>query len=279
VSSKIEVSLIVTTYNWPSALAVTLNSVLRQSRIPEEIVIADDGSGAETADVIQDVLGPSGLRWSHIRHEHKEVRQSRIKNLAVSHSGHSYLIFVDQDVVLHPFFVADHLAVAEEGIFLQGKRSLLPEYYTSEIFEDGDFKAPSFWLKGVKNRKNTLRFPPLGKRMSRSKSFEMSLRGCNLSMYRSDFLKVDGFDETFDGTWGREDSDICYRLFHAGIRIKFLWFMAIQYHLYHGSTPNWDRTRLDHELRQNLAERRVKALKGFSRLSSEGGIVAASKNL
>ena len=97
-------------------------------------------------------------------------------------------------------------------------------------------------------------------------------------MYKSDFLKVDGFDETFDGTWGREDSDICYRLFHAGVRIKFLWFMAIQYHLYHGSTPNWDRTRLDHELRQNLAEQRVKAFKGFSKLSSEGGIVAGSKN-
>ena len=277
-SSKINVSLIVTTYNWPGALALTLKSVLRQSRKPEEIVIADDGSGSETTDVIQEVLGPSGLRWSHIRHEHKEVRQSRIKNLAVRHSGHPYLIFVDQDVVLHPAFIADHMAMAEEGIFLQGKRSLLPEYHTKEILANGTFRAPSFWLKGLKNRKNTLRWPTLGKQMARPKSFETSLRGCNLSMYRSDFLKVDGFDETFDGTWGREDSDICYRLFHAGVRIKFLWFMAIQYHLYHGSTPNWDRTRLDHELRQNLAERRVKALKGFSRLSEEGEIIASSTN-
>ena len=271
-----QVSLVVTTFNWPGALAVTLKSVLSQARPPEEIVIADDGSDSKTADMIREVLGTSGLKWSHIRHDHKEVRQSRIKNLAVSHSGYPYLIFVDQDVVLHPSFVADHLSVAEEGAFLQGKRSLLSECHTKEIIKNGTFRTPSFWTKGLKNRKNTLRLPSIGKRMARLKNFETSLRGCNLSMFRSDFLKVDGFDETFDGTWGREDSDICYRLFHAGVKIKFLWFMAVQYHLYHGSTPNWDKTRLDHELRQNLNERRVKALKGLSKLSSEGEIVTSS---
>ena len=96
-------------------------------------------------------------------------------------------------------------------------------------------------------------------------------------MFQSDFLKVDGFDETFDGSWGREDSDICYRLFHAGIRVKTLWFMALQYHLYHGIILNWDRERLDGELDRNLQEKRVTALKGFSQLSSEGEIVTASK--
>ena len=95
-------------------------------------------------------------------------------------------------------------------------------------------------------------------------------------MFKTDFLGVDGFDEVFDKSWGREDSDICYRLFHAGIRMKFLWFMALQYHLYHGTTTNWDRERLDSELQQNLAEKRVKALEGFSQLSSEGEIIAAS---
>jgi glycosyltransferase involved in cell wall biosynthesis len=278
VSFKIKASIIITTYNWPEALAVTLKSVLSQSRVPEEIVVADDGSDSETADVILEVLKPSGLRWSHVRHEHEGVRQSRIKNLAVSHSDHEYLIFIDQDVVLHPAFVADHLSMAQKGIFLQGKRSLLPEHYTREILVDRNFRAPSFWLKGLKNRKNTLRFPSIGKQLARPKTFETSLRGCNLSMFRSDFLKVDGFDETFDGTWGREDSDFCYRLFHTGIKIKFLWFMALQYHLDHGTTANWDKSRLDHELQQNLNERRVKALKGFSKLSSEGGIVSASKD-
>jgi GT2 family glycosyltransferase len=272
-------SIIVTTYNWPEALRVTLLSITGQSSSPSEIIIADDGSGPETAQVVEEVLRPSGVSWSHVWHEHKGVRQSRIKNLAVSHSNYPYLIMVDQDTVLHPDFVADHLSMAQEGVFLQGKRSLLPEDYTKKVVADGSFRPPSPLLVGLGNRKNTYRFPTLGKLLARTKNFETALRGCNLSMFKSDFLRVDGFDETFDKSWGREDSDICYRLFHAGIRMKFLWFMALQYHLYHGSTTTWDKERLDGELQKNLEERRVKALKGFSQLSSEGEVIAASNGI
>ena len=275
-TEKLLASTIVTTYDWPDSLRLSLGSILKQSVKPDQVVVADDGSSPETAKVVKEVLGSSGLRWCHVWHEHKGVGQSRIKNLAVKHAEHPYLIFVDQDVVLHPDFVTDHLAMVEEGVFLQGKRSLLPQSYTQKVLTDGSFRSPSFWLIGLGNRKNTFRFPALGKLLARPKEFDTALRGCNLSMFKSDFLRVDGFDEIFDRSWGREDSDVCYRLFHAGIRMKFLWFMALQYHLYHGATTNWDRERLDTELQQNLNERRVKALKGFSQLSSEGKIITAS---
>ena len=95
-------------------------------------------------------------------------------------------------------------------------------------------------------------------------------------MFRTDFLKVDGFDEIFDGSWGREDSDICYRLFHAGLQVRNLWFTALEYHMKHQVVTTWDRERLDREMHRNLDEKRIKALKGFSQLSSEGDIIAAS---
>jgi glycosyltransferase involved in cell wall biosynthesis len=252
----LESSIIVTTYNWPEALRLMLLSITGQSLSPSEVIVADDGSGPDTAEVVKEVLGEANLKWRHVYHAHKGVRQSRIKNLAIGHSKYPYLIFVDQDTVLHPGFVADHLSMAQEGVFLQGKRSLLPESYTKKILADGRFRAPSPWSMGLGNRKNTLRSPALGRLLARPKKFETALRGCNLS--------------------GREDSDFCYRLFHAGIKMKFLWFMALQYHLYHGSTSNWDRERLDGELQKNLEERRVKALKGFSQLSPEGEVIAAS---
>jgi len=275
-NEKLYSSLLVTTYNWPEALRVTLLSIAGQSVSPSEVIVADDGSGPETAAVIKEILGQSNLTWCHVCHEHKGVRQSRIKNLAVSHSKYPYLIFVDQDTVLHPNFVGDHLSMVQEGVFLQGKRTLLSQSYTKKILADGRFRAPSPWLMGLGNRKNTLRSLVVGRLLARPKKFHTALRGCNLSLFKSDFLKVDGFDETYDQSWGREDSDFCYRLFHAGIRMKFLWFMALQYHLYHGSTTEWDKERLDRELKDNLKEKRTKALKGFSRLSSEGEIVAAS---
>ena len=95
-------------------------------------------------------------------------------------------------------------------------------------------------------------------------------------MARDDFLRVDGYDETFDQLWGREDSDICYRLFHSGIRIRNLWFSALQYHLYHKTIKRTEPDRLDAELRVILKEKRKRALKGFSQLSSEGEVVASS---
>jgi glycosyltransferase involved in cell wall biosynthesis len=274
--SAASVSLIVTTYNWPEALDLTLQSVLAQSRAPDEVLIADDGSAAETARTVERVLGGTDLRWRHVRHEDRGVRQSRIKNLAVKFSSGSYLILIDHDVVLHPRFVEDHLRMSREGVFLQGKRLLLPKFHTDAVLAGHRFDPPGFWTKGIGNRKNLLRFPALGVWFSRTKRFEQSLRGCNLSLSREDFMRVDGFDETFDGSWGREDSDFCYRLFHAGVMVRVLWFMALQYHLFHPVMTNWSKERLDGELDRNLREKRIKALQGYSSLTSEGDVVAGS---
>jgi glycosyltransferase involved in cell wall biosynthesis len=272
----VEVSLIITTYNWPQALKVTLKSVLAQSRLPDELIVADDGSSPETSGVVSSLLSAFRMGWRHVWHEDQGVRQSRIKNLAVKYSSGAYLIFIDHDVVLHPEFIADHLSMADRGIFLQGKRVLLPAQYTAGVLRTGSFAPPPIWLRGLGNRKNAFRFPLLGRILAKAKPFETSLRGCNLSMCRSDFLEVDGFDETFDGSWGREDSDICYRLFHNGVRVKNLWSVAVQYHLHHEAAKNWEKERLDEELLRNVHEKRKKALKGFSHLSAEGVIIASS---
>lgn len=272
-NSFISSTLIVTTYNWPEALRLVLKSVRRQSLRPDQIVIADDGSGSDTASVVKEQLKAAGLRYYHVWHEDKGVRQSRIKNLAVKYVDSPYLIFIDHDVVLHPDFIKDHVSMARQNYFLQGKRVILPEHYTQNILRNRSFKPPAIFLKKLGNRKNTIRSPLLGKLFARGKKFETSLRGCNLSMFRSDFIKVDGFDEAFDKSWGREDSDICYRLFHSGIKVRNLWFLALQYHLKHSVDPNWDRERLDKELQNNVLEKRIKARIGFSQLSAEGSVL------
>ncbi|NQU13812.1 MAG: glycosyltransferase [Desulfobacteraceae bacterium] len=271
-----KVSLIITTYNWPSALKVHLQSILGQSETDLEIIIADDGSGPDTSESIREILGPSNLRWCHVWHRDSGIRQARVKNLGVKYSSAPYLIFVDHDVLLHPDFVADHLASSRRGVCLQGKRAFLPETYTRNVLKSGLFYRPSPLLMGLENRKNSFRSPRMGRMFSRPKRFQTSLRGCNLSMSRQDFLQVDGYDETFDQLWGREDSDICYRLFHNGVKCRNLWFSALQYHLHHDVRKNRQKDRLDLELDLNRREKRKKAIKGFSRLSSEGEIISAS---
>ncbi len=267
------VALVVTTYNWPEALRVVLTSVRGQSRKPDEVVVADDGSGEETARAVSEVLGASSLVWRHVRHEDRGIRQARVKNLGVRCTASDYLVFVDHDVVLHPRFVEDHLSLAGPGTFLQGKRSFLPKPLSGQVLEGVPFSGAGSWTGGLKNRKNAVRCPGLGRWLSRPKRFQTSLRGCNLSMTREDFLRVDGYDETFDAAWGREDSDICYRLFQSGVLGRNLWFMALQYHLHHRVRKNRARDVLDEELDRVRKDRRTRALRGFSGLTSEGGVV------
>ena len=183
-------SLIITTYNCPEALRVTLSSVCQQSGRPSDVIVADDGSGPDTAKAVQEVLAPSGLKWSHVWHSDLGIRQARIKNLGVKYSRAPYLIFIDHDVVLHHDFIADHLFNAQSGVFLQGKRAFLPENYTNKILKNGFYSPPSPFLIGLENRKNTLRFPKLCRILSKPKNFQTSLRGCNISMHREDFRRL-----------------------------------------------------------------------------------------
>jgi len=272
----VEVSLIITTYNWPQALRLTLQSVLGQSRLPDEVIVADDGSGSETAATVLKAMRNSSTRWRHVWHTDKGIRQARVKNLGVRYSHGRYLLFIDHDVVLHPHFVADHVSNAQRGCFLQGKRCFLPESFTERLIRDGFTHLPSIFTGGLDNRKNAVRIPWAGKMLSRGKRFQSTLRGCNLSMYRDDFMAVDGFDETFDQLWGREDSDICYRMFHSGMRVKNLWFSALQYHLHHETRKGRAEDRLDLELRKILDEKRKVALMGISRLTPEGRVIGSS---
>jgi len=273
-----DTSLIITTYNWPEALYLTLISVKNQSLLPSEIIIADDGSRNETSETVREILTGSGVRWCHVRHNDYGVRQSRIRNLAVKYSQASYLIFIDHDVILHKDFISDHISRIEKGCLLQGKRVLLFDRYTQNTINSMVFNPPSLWSKSVGNRKNMIHSRLLSNLLTRQKPFDTGIRSCNLSMFKDDFISVDGFDEVYDNSWGREDSDLCYRLFHSGVKIKVLWFMAIQYHLKHNVFERWDKERLNTELDNVLKEKRIRARKGLSSLSPEGDIIASSDN-
>jgi len=274
--NDIKASIIITTYNWPEALNVVLSSIIAQTESNFEIIIADDGSSDKTDNLIQKVLSSCKQRWIHVKHNDDGIRQARVKNLAVKHAQSKYLIFIDHDVALHPDFVKDHLALATQGYFLQGKRVFLPESLTNEMLENGSLPKINPWQRGIENRKNAFRLPRVGKWFARPHKFQKSLRGCNLSMFYDDFIHVDGYDEVFDQAWGREDSDICYRLFHKGIYVKNLWFSGIQYHMHHRVLKKRDRDILDDELDKIIAEKRNKAIKGFSQLSDEGSIAGQS---
>lgn len=269
-----KVSLILTTYNWPQALSVTLNSVLQQTYPDFEIIIADDGSSDKTVAAVRQALEATTLPWCLVRHRDDGIRQARVKNMGVRFASGDYFIFIDHDVALHPEFISDHVRCAETRTFLQGKRVFLSPPLTQRYLQTGCFSPPHPWALGLENRKNGLRLLGLAHWVNRKKRFQVTLRGCNLSMHRETFMTIDGYDELFDGLWGREDSDICYRMFNQGIQIKNLWLAGIQYHLHHPSIKRKGRDRLDDELDRCLKNKRMAAIQGYSKMSSEGVVVA-----
>ncbi len=226
-------SLIVCTYNWPEALRIVLTSAISQSVVPNEIIIADDGSDNNTKKVIDEFIKLSTIPIIHSWQKDDGCRISHSRNRAISKSSFEYIIMIDGDTVLHKDFVKDHKKFAKRKVYTQGSRVLLQPRITISILKNNKFIKPLFFLKDSKNKMNMFRIPFISKLMSYSKSKKLNrIRGCNYSIFKKDIIDVNGFNEEIT-TWGREDSEFVQRLFNNGLMKQHLKFSAIQYHLYH----------------------------------------------
>lgn len=228
-------SLLISTYNWPAALELILLSVLTQKVLPAEVVIADDGSGNDTAALLEEYRGLLPVPLHHVWHEDKGFRASEIRNKAIARCSCEYIIQIDGDTVLHPSFVKDHIALAEENCFLSGSRVLVGKEATERAIQSKRTKFSPF-SEDIINRMNAVRLPAFNffstpKREPLEKLI-WKIRGCNMSFWREDLLAVNGYDEDFVG-WGREDSELVLRLLKKGCYLKRVKMAAIQYHLYH----------------------------------------------
>lgn len=236
-----QLSVIMTTYNRPVALERVLEGLYHQTRLPDEVIVADDGSGNETEAVIECFRRTSPFRLKHVWHTDRGFRAAAIRNRAIRRSTGDYLVLLDGDCIPDKHFINDHQRLAQRGFFLQGKRVLVEEQRTPTFrFEDTATiarKMRLFFSAGIGNRHHLLRLPLFPASSSQSLN---GIRSCNLSLFRDDLVAVNGFNEDFSG-WGREDSELVVRLYNYGLKRKNHPFMATCYHLWH---PENDRSRL-----------------------------------
>jgi glycosyltransferase involved in cell wall biosynthesis len=116
------VSLVISTYEQPVALGKVLASIERQTRWPEEILLADDGSSESTRQLIEQWRKRAPVPVHHVWHPDEGFRKTAILNKAVATASGQYLVLLDGDCVAHRSFVADHAALAEQGFWVQGRR-------------------------------------------------------------------------------------------------------------------------------------------------------------
>jgi len=228
---KLTIAVLISTYNWPEALELVLLSLLKQTRLPDEILIADDGSGANTKALIDHYRSLFPVPIKHAYQEDKGFRKCLILNKAVKLTEANYIIEIDGDIIVNPKFVADHILAARKGYFVQGSRALLTEAKTKEIFETRQINFHML-SKGLYSRFNAVRIPILSVFFNPDPQSSWNIKGCNLAFWRDDYIRVNGYYNDFEG-WGWEDYEFAARLINAGIFKKRLKMAAISYHIFH----------------------------------------------
>lgn len=254
------VSLIISTYNWPRALYLCLDSVMQQSVMPTEILIADDGSGMSTREVVEHFEKISPVPVRHIWHEDRGFRLAAIRNKAIAASRGEYIIQIDGDLILHRDFIRDHMAFARKGRFVTGSRGIVTEMLTQKILQ-GEITSPTPLMCGVRNRNNVMRIPFLAT-LYRLIGPTRFVKGCNMAFWREDLIRVNGYDEGFTG-WGREDTELAVRLNNSGIRQQCMKFRGIVFHLYHGKQDRSTLSANDDLCRRSIREHRTRCEKGL----------------
>jgi len=225
------VGLIISTFNQAEYLARVLAGVGRQSSPPDEVLLADDGSETETGQLFVKWSANRKTRCQHVWQPHKGFRKAAILNEAVANARSEYLAFLDGDTLPHPRFVADHRCLARAGRFIQGHRALLKEE-ASAWFGTGDFRHDrhrALLTAQLEGLGNAFRWP---RPWLRQRTDLRGIRGCNLAIWRHDFVMVNGYNEAFVG-WGREDSELAVRLANLGVRRFDARGWALCYHLWH----------------------------------------------
>jgi len=236
-----KISVIITTYNRPGALLKVLEGLQYQKRLADEVIVADDGSKAQTEEVVRNFMNGADFPISHVWHEDKGFRAAKIRNMAIKESIGHYLISLDGDCIPNKHFISDHLSLAERGFFYQGKRVLVNnEFLDNFSCEDANsFSAllKCFLLGKISNAHHLIRLPMLPALSSKSLN---GIRSCNMGFFREDIFSVNGFNQDFVG-WGREDTELAVRFYKYKLKRKSHPFMAICYHLWH---EEYDRKRL-----------------------------------
>jgi GT2 family glycosyltransferase len=212
---------------------------------------------------------------AHVWQEDRGFRAAAARNRAASRARGDYLIFLDGDCVPRPDWIGAHRLLSERGWMVAGNRILLSESLTRNVLARREpihawsgARWHQAWVAGEVNRRLPFVTLPLGWLRKLGARRWQRVRTCNLGVWREDFVRVNGFDESYEG-WGFEDSDLAVRLINAGVRRKEGAFATGVLHLWHKENDraregaNWQR------LQQRIATRETRASAGLDRYEAQ----------
>jgi len=236
-ASILRVSVIITTFNNPRGLSFTLAGLRRQTVVPLELLIADDGSGDDTKRVIDEARASFPCPIRHVWQPRDGFRKCTILNRAVLEAAGEYLVFFDGDCVPMRGAIAAHLHAARRNRYVTGGKVLLSREVSDALTMDdvvrGRLNGFGAWWFSTKRARRLMisRLPGIRFLFDRNVPRLPGWRGENASTFREHVLHVAGFDERF--TYGYEDADFGHRLECAGVLGYSIRYTSPVVHLEH----------------------------------------------
>jgi len=244
-------SVIMSTYNSVQWLEKVIWGFSVQTAADFEIIIADDGSKAETREKIEALQKLISIPIIHVWHEDNGFQKSKILNKAIIAATGDYLIFTDGDCIPRKDFVATHLKYSQKKYFLSGGYFKLPMTISESITKEDIFNQHCFninWLKenGLKLSFKTVKFKASGILASFLNFItptKPSWNGHNASGWKADLVDINGFNQEMQ--YGGQDRELGERLFNNGVKSKQIRYSAICVHLDHArgyvNQATWDK--------------------------------------
>jgi GT2 family glycosyltransferase len=206
-------SIIIPTKNRPSDLNLTVESVLRQSILPPQLIIVDQSDHDESQRRLEKLFAetpfPAGgkPRLCYF-HDTRILGLTRARNRAMEFAQGDIWLFLDDDVVLEQDFLEELLAVYEQRSDVSGVSGIITNYRRpawtyrlwSSVFVRGPFRderQPIYWRADHLRREEPIR-------VRRFTGALMSFRAEAIRGYR--------FDENLRGVSDGEDAEFCARL-------------------------------------------------------------------
>ena len=251
-----KLSVIIVVYNQINLLRKTLLSLNRQSVLPAEVILSDDGSSCDIPAGINDLLPELRFSVKFIQQEDRGFRAGKCRNNSIRESSGEYLVFFDQDILSTSDYLKAFYDHRKKGSFLVAFPVLLTEEQTSRITEQSVRKESFIEIITPEQRnkmprqyrKDTFYF--YQRKLILRGDHRPKLRSGVFGAYKSDLIKVDGFDENYQG-WGNEDDDLGRRLYKAGIYGKTVFKNEFPIHMYHAPHRNGkERVNQDYYLRR-----------------------------
>lgn len=237
--ASLRITAVVTSYNRPDFVAATLKAIARQSLLPVEAIVSDDGSTADVLGAVKALAPALPFPVAFVTQEDRGFRAAKVRNNAIRLATGDYLVFFDQDIVGPRDYLKTFAENARKGEFLVGMPVRLTEEKSLALAANPNLLDDPNALAGPEDIRR------IGKQKRKDDFYRLlhafglrrigpKLRSGVFGAWRADLIAVNGFDEEYRG-WGNEDDDLGYRLHKAGTSGRNVFGRVFPFHLFHPS--------------------------------------------